>query len=518
MKILYSAMGSSLQLFLEIHRFLMETHGLPHPAFYVSNSENYLTALAAYPELGGFASLHEWEIVNAGKTHKTDQKVLSEYEKRFGPLWNALLADRRLIFGRLTKVKQDYSTQYSHEQLMGIIKVLLDQILAFIEEVRPDVVVIFSPVTAADYLFEVVSRVKGIPFLYLKSTKIENYITFADSAIEIPALLKKRLASDKGFTEELRAKAKAVIDQTRSKGMAYEGVVSHGPDILLKQLKNAHRALFGALKRELRYRCSPIMRNDNHLPPPVLSAFHQSVMQPLKLFAALKTVKHIQQEALSSIGPYAFYPLHFEPELAVQVWGRGFQNQIEVIRNLALSVPIGMKVVVKEHPRSFGMRSLAYYRKVMAIPNVILAHPFTPAVAVIRHASLIAVISGAIGFETLVAEKPVLVFGTSPLTLLPETMVRHADVPARLAKDICQLLDGYAYDREALVRYICANLEDAVPVDLYSILLQKGHRESAWSPENQRIKKKRMLQIIGEHLLKTINSRYANDAEDVVGA
>jgi UDP-N-acetylglucosamine 2-epimerase len=504
MNILYSAMGSSLQMFLGMHRVLMEKYGLPRPSFFVSNANNYFAALNEYPELDGFASLFEWEIVNRGKVRTPDRAALDGYEKRFGPLWNAILADRRLVFGRLTKVKQDYTTPLSHEQLMGIIQELLEQLLAFIDKVRPNVMVSFSPVTAADYLFEKVAENLNIPFFSLRSTKIENYISFVDSAIDIPKTLSQRFSSDTPFAEELRIRAEATIAKSRSQGMAYEGVMPYGAEYFLKRLKKAPRTLYGALKTAMRYRCTPILRTDNHLPPPVRSAVYQAVVQPLRCALVLKTVNHISQERLEAIGPYAFYPMHFEPEMAVQVLGRGYQNQIEVIRNLALSVPIGMKVVVKEHPRSLGVRPTAYYRKLLAIPNVVLVHPFTPAVAIIRHASLIAIISGAIGFESLVAEKPVIVFGTTPLTLLPNSMVRQANNPAKLADDIRLALEEYTYDYEALVRYICANLEGSIPMNIYSVVLQKNLRVANLPPAELEKAKREQLEALAMHLLVSV--------------
>ena len=57
------------------------------------------------------------------------------------------------------------------------------------------------------------------------------------------------------------------------------------------------------------------------------------------------------------------------------VYGRAWMNQIEAIRNIARNLPVGMKLLVKEHPAALGYRSVSFYKKVTAIPNVLLVSP-----------------------------------------------------------------------------------------------------------------------------------------------
>lgn len=515
MKILYSAMGSSLQLFLRIHRGIAENTEVSSPAFFVSNSENYQTALKSFPELASCAVLPEWQIVNEGKSRIADLKRIEEYEEQFGPLWNALLADRRVIFGKLSKFKQDYDTPFTHEQLLGILQSHIEHIVAFLDEVRPDVVVNFSPVTVGDYLFEVIAKKRNIPFFQLKSTKINNFIKLMDAGIDIPQALKDRCVSSSPFTDQQKSIAEETIGKTKQQGMKYEGVIAYGPDMLLRQLKGAPGDLARAVKKAIVYQQSSVLGSDNHLPPPVRSAFCSSVLQPIRTFTLFKSLKFVHPDTLSHVGPYIFFPLHFEPEVMVQVFGRRYQNQIEVIRNLALSAPAGMKIVVKEHPRSLGMRPISYYRKLLAIPNVILVHPFSSAISIIKHASMVSVISGSVGFEALAAEKPVLIFGVSPLALLPQSMVRSVRCLNNLAETIQDLLGDYSYDHDALVRYVCANINGAVPIDLYSVLLQKNKRESGLSNEKLREVEKEQLNQLVQHFIDTLACNSATKGRHV---
>lgn len=117
--------------------------------------------------------------------------------------------------------------------------------------------------------------------------------------------------------------------------------------------------------------------------------------------------------------PYAFYPLHLEPEAALLVHSSYFEQQLPVIRNIARSLPVEWELVVKEHPQMRGMRPLRFYRALRSIPNLRLL-PFERSTnEVIMNAQVVAVISGTVGLEACVIGKPVLMFGEIPWDYAP---------------------------------------------------------------------------------------------------
>jgi hypothetical protein len=179
---------------------------------------------------------------------------------------------------------------------------------------------------------------------------------------------------------------------------------------------------------------------------------------------------YVDQKELESLS-YAFYPLHKEPEVTLLVYGRPYLNQIEVIRNFARSLPVGMKLVVKEHPGSVGYRPLSYYRKFLAIPNVMLASPKMTSRELIEDAQLVMIIGGSVGLEGLIMQKPVLHLGNVPFSFLPDTMIRKVWDLERLGGEVYDIFEHHKHDEDALVAYIAAVMKGSVPVDFYSILL-----------------------------------------------
>ena len=232
-------------------------------------------------------------------------------------------------------------------------------------------------------------------------------------------------------------------------------------------------------------------KHDNHYNGTIRPIIFSKLLKPLKVkyidFRLRK--KYITSDSLGNTD-YAFYPLHKEPEVTLLVYSRPYLNQIEVIRSLARSLPVGMKLIVKEHPVSIGYRPLSYYKKIISIPNVILSSPSMTSRDLVNHAKLICIISGSIGLEALLMKKPVIVLGNAPFNFLPETMIKKVNNIEFLSNFIHVLLNNHRHDEKALKSYLAAIQQESVPVDFYSTLLgRKGVYQIDHSNYTLQIKK-----------------------------
>lgn len=124
--------------------------------------------------------------------------------------------------------------------------------------------------------------------------------------------------------------------------------------------------------------------------------------------------------------PYVFFPLHYEPEANLLVHGSYFENQYEVVRNIARSLPVGWDLVVKEHPQMRGRRALRFYRRLRRIPNVRLVPAAVRSNVLIKQARVVAVISGTPGLEASILGRPVIMFGDFPWDYAPTVHRVHA--------------------------------------------------------------------------------------------
>lgn len=124
-----------------------------------------------------------------------------------------------------------------------------------------------------------------------------------------------------------------------------------------------------------------------------------------------------------SATPFVYVAMPYEPEFTVQSLCKEFADTSAVIRQLALSLPAGYKLVLKEHQR-IGNRTKEYYEGWLKYPNVVLAHPGLRGVDLIRRCAATATMGGSTPFEAAMHGKPSIVFGTqNPYSFLPSVQV-----------------------------------------------------------------------------------------------
>ena len=167
---------------------------------------------------------------------------------------------------------------------------------------------------------------------------------------------------------------------------------------------------------------------------------------------------------------------------ALSIHGKPYQNQIETVRNLARSLPAGMLLLVKEHPRCIGYRPYGYYDKLLRIPNVRLADPGVESGVLVGHARLVVVVWSFVGFEAVLRRRPVIALGTPPFGVLPRSMIREVSSLHALHAEVRDLLEHYAYQEQSVLHYVAACLRGGVPMDFYSRFLDKRGRYGAGDP------------------------------------
>jgi len=521
MNALFLTQSSSLDMFFYLMQAVKEIIPLNKVGFYVADSRFFKQFTQKCPEIemGKFFLLKEWEIIRESIGIKPDIYILERYEREIGQpyLWNALVADRRIYLGKKYAYAQDYHPRFSHEQMMAILQVGLERMEKFFNEVQPNFIVFFQCNTLGEYLSFLFAQARNIQILNLRPTRIKNYIYAGESVLEPSDRLKKTYNQflNNGIEPSLRDEAFEYLQEARSIHAKYEGIVppsSKPPGIRtirktmisLLNVKGLVRFIIGEYKcrfGEYRY--------DNHISGFIGPLVNQRIIRPWR--ARLMDRRFLKMYIKSTDLPqlnYAFFPLHTEPEVTLCVYSKPYLNQIEAIRLFSHNIPVGMKLLVKEHPWSIGKRPLSYYRKLLEIPNVLLAHPSLNSRELISHARIITAIAGSMGFEAIILKKPVVVLGRTPFSILPGNMIRHASNPDRLGNDIRHLLENYEYDEGALLSYISAVMKDSVPVDYYSKLIRRkgvyspgGNNDDQKAQEEERMKHiSRLAQYIGHRL------------------
>ena len=520
MNALFFTQSSSLDMFYNLMLAIKKSISLEKIGFYVADSRFFKEFKQKYPEIesNSYLLLKEWDIIRDSKDIKRDISLLEQYEKEIGQpyLWNALVADRRIYFGKKYAYDQDYQPRFSHERMLSILQVGLKRIEKFFNEIQPNFIVSFQCNTIGDYLSYLFARARNIPILNLRPTRIRNYFYCGETVMEPSDYLKEIYEQflKYGIDNSLKDEAEKYLQQAQKTHTMYEGVVapSNKPPGMVNSKKKALRFLklksfLKLLIGEYKFRFGEY-RYDNHVSGYIGPFIGQRIIRPWRARMMERRFRklYVRSKDLPLLN-YAFFPLHTEPEVTLSVYSKPYRNQIEAARLFSHNLPIGMKLVVKEHPWAIGRRPLSYYLKLMEIPNVMLAHPSLNSRELASHARLITVIAGAVGLEGSILKKPAIVLGRTAYNFLPNSMIRYAENPERLGYEIQDLLENYEYNEAALLSYISAVMNNSVSIDFYSRLLRRPgvYRENQQQADIDE-DKERQNQI--ERLAKYLINRY----------
>ncbi len=109
--------------------------------------------------------------------------------------------------------------------------------------------------------------------------------------------------------------------------------------------------------------------------------------------------------------PFVFFPLHVEPEAALQIISPEYIYQLSAIAALSRDLPAGTVLAVKEAYGAIGRRPDNFYDQIAEFKNVVLLDTWQIGLECVRQAAAVGTICGSAGFEGAVLGKPVVAFG-----------------------------------------------------------------------------------------------------------
>ena len=110
------------------------------------------------------------------------------------------------------------------------------------------------------------------------------------------------------------------------------------------------------------------------------------------------------------------YPIQMQPEANIDVWGLPFNNQAEVVRQIAERLESDEVLVLKPNPKSKYEIDEALLGILAAYPSKIICLKHTVEMApVIRQTDFVVTVTGTISIEAFLADKPFVVLGDSML-------------------------------------------------------------------------------------------------------
>jgi len=453
----------------KLAKILKEKYGIEEFCGYVYLRSSF-EFLKNQKDINYTSLLLDEDIHNCYRQELLDLEYLKNLEKEYGlpNLWPYIAPDRVVMFNMLAREYPYNKPKYNHEEMMRILQVKAKAIIKFLDEERPDF--LFASVIGGigSILLFHIAKSKGIKIILCAETRINDDLTLSEGyknfswAEELFDNLTKNNTESKKIRE-----ANDYLKKFREYSITYfYAFPNKNRGSRQNQLKwflpnNFFRSLIWFVKSTFNYFFKKKFLDYCEESP--WGFFIDRLKRKTRLLIGFQRL----YEPTRPTEDYAFFPLHYEPEISLLMFAPFWTDQINLIRQIAKSLPLHFKLYVKEHPAMLGYRPYNYYRELKKIPNVKLIDPTVSPFDIIRNAKLVTAITSTIGWEAILLKKPVITFGDVSYNKL--SSVKHCHDIERLPFLVKEQLEKFNYNESELINFIGAILEESSPINLAEI-------------------------------------------------
>lgn len=339
---------------------------------------------------------------------KPNLEYLSSFEKSYGiNLWKLAINERHFYrFNRFYRFTYDEILQFLEQECR-----LFEQIL----DIKPDYFLTYDPPFHHQKLILDMCKARNIKVLCLYFARIGGKSIIAEDggSLDLPQNLDSVVLGDDGIMMERLEIKNESQDKPSYSTLTKDYKSARSPSlsdklkalidyVLISDSKNAQTnfTYYGRTKSKV-----------------IFDAIAMSIKRKLRARYMANNLSKVVDLDI----PFVYFPMNVDEELSMLHYSPFFTNQIEVIRHIAKSIPIDHSLYVKEHifQEFRAWRDIHEYKEIMDIPNVTLVHPSYPSSELIKHSRLVVTVRGTASLDAAYENKPSIVFGDVPFTILP---------------------------------------------------------------------------------------------------
>ena len=334
---------------------------------------------------------------------KVNLEYLSEFEKKYKiSIWKLAYSDT--IF-----VKYNQYYKFNENEILRIFEQECRLFEKIIEEINPNFLIVKITDASHMRLLQLLCQARGIKVLSLGFTRFgyRSYIGSDNDVIDEISSKPKQVGSSKNKSfEELEDFLKGYSNQDKTWGNKYQSSK-------IQWLKGGMQFLLLILSKNYRI-------DYTHYGRTVINAIKIEISFLIKRKIRKKFLDRNAKKGTDD-NLFIYFPLQLEPERTLLIPAPYYSNQLEVIKNIAKSIPIEYKVLVKEHPmqKVRAWRDIEYYKEILRLPNVKLIHPEITNEEMIKKCKMVITATGTAGLEAALYKKPSIIFADVNYQTLP---------------------------------------------------------------------------------------------------
>lgn len=242
-----------------------------------------------------------------------------------------------------------------------------------------------------------IARSRGIPTTFLTPGRQAFRLMWSDGPFVGPGLIDRAMASVVGAPErppprKLPADTQAALDELPRE--------MHITTVL--------RRIYELTRDHAIWRAADLLRMRRSDRPGYIAGIRRHVRDWLALH-------RLRRHSVGDMGrlaefPYVFFPLPYEPEFPNTSLAREFNDTLAFVKQCAMALPAGYRLVVKEHVVGVGHRPSYFLDEILRQPNVVLAANHLRGIDLVERAAAVATLNGTAGLEAAYFGKKALLF------------------------------------------------------------------------------------------------------------
>ena len=329
------------------------------------------------------------------KNKKPDLEYLRKFEEKYNiNLLKFLYSERIFLYNEFY--------EFSNDEMLSILEHECRNFEKILDEINPNYIIMMAPYFHHDSIFVNLCQSKGIKVLDLDQTRFpdRSVISFGKIKQEYDEFSITDSSMTFNELQDYRYKNSSFSKNVDFKS-SKQNLVSAGLKFFLTENKNmeTHYTYRGRSK---------------------LKVLINYLNDKIRIKKRKKFIDRYFQMDFDENKKFILFTMQVTQENAILLDAPFYINQIEVIKNIAKSMPVDHTLLVKEHPASFvrSWRSIEEYKKLMSIPGVKLMHPEANTKELIKKSSLVMSICSSSSLDAQFLEKPSIIFTDTKFSII----------------------------------------------------------------------------------------------------
>ena len=331
---------------------------------------------------------------------KPDIKYLKTIEEKYKiNLW--LLAFNDRIF-----YKYNEYHKFTTDEVLYIIEQECRLFESILDEILPDYFITHDPYTQPNRLFYQICKAKGVKVLLMAPLRFGERWQISDESDKFESLENINEEIPDAALNPLEFLSKSKTDWVKESALKVESSKKSYANATLNFLVSdnsnmqTHYTYYGRTK---------------------ISVFFKMLFYEIRKSCRSNFMNKNLDKEFNEDSSFVYFPLHMEQESILLIGAPFYLNQVDIIKNVAKSLPVGYKLVVKDHSvmKFRGWRSISECKEIMNLPNVVLVNPYSNGEELLKKCSLVISIKGSTSIEAAFHMKPSILFRKTGLYKLP---------------------------------------------------------------------------------------------------